>query len=97
MIRSGEEDLLSDGDREAFHNQADRVLDEIDGDYYVLERTDRPKNVRVALATREREETRLIYLTILPRHRFLVKCRATGFREVTTRRDDTVDFIESNL
>jgi len=83
---------LSDEDRNAFNNQADRVVDALDG----VEEVARENNSRSVQVTLSRGDE-MAELKVLPRHRFLAKSFFGTERETFYRRDDTADFLDDLL
>ena len=81
---------LSEEDRKAFNNQADRVLDALEGDFHVVSRENKNRSVLVVLSS----GGNMAEFKVIPRHRFLVRSFATGDREVFHRRQDTVALLE---
>jgi hypothetical protein len=85
--------MLSDEDRQAFHNQADRVLSEV-GIAEEIRRVDTEDTVRVYVSSNG--EMPLAILVIRPRHRFTVE-GMDGTRETVYRRPDACRFLSDVL
>jgi hypothetical protein len=91
--------MLSTEDRKAFHNQAERVVDGLDSDVTVVDRHDNERSVRFVLAKIDEDDignTTIINLKIRPRHRFVVDVIGGDYYR-TTRRDNTIDFIDKTI
>lgn len=89
---------ISEEDRKAFHNQADRVLDLLNFDFDEVGREDKDRAVTVTLATDlGTPEMKVAKLKIAPNHRFVVFSVLGNERETFYRRDDAADFINDIL
>lgn len=85
---------LSEEDRNAFHNQADKIADAVGAKE--VEREDHERAVAsVFFALDENEEAVMATVKVLPRHRFLVK--TLDGRTRTTRLDAAVAALDEAL
>lgn len=85
---------LTEEDREAFHNQADKIADAVDAKE--VNREDHERSVAsVFFALDENDEAIMATVKILPRHRFFVQSLEGRIR--TTRRDEAVEAVNSAL
>lgn len=86
---------ISEADRDAFHNQADRVVDALDVDgAFEVTRVDSDAKVTVILTD---GDGALVELQIRPNHRFLVRPEPGDLGDTTYRRDEATEFLEEAL
>lgn len=85
---------LSEEDRNAFHNQADKIAEAASAKE--VNREDHDLAVAsVFFALDENDEAIMATLKVLPRHRFLVKTLEGKTR--TTRRDEAIEALNEAL
>lgn len=85
---------ISDEDRNAFHNQADRISGELSATEANREDGDRSVT-SVFFDLDENDEAVMVTVKVLPRHRFLVKTPDRRVR--TTRRDEAIEAARNAL
>ena len=85
---------LSEEDRQAFHSQADKIVDGVSATE--VNREDQERAVAsVFFALDENDEAVMATIKVLPSHRFLVK--TLDGRTRTTRRDEAIEALNNGL
>jgi len=85
---------LTEEDREAFHNQADKIADVVDAKEVNGE--DHERSVAsVFFALDENDEAIMVTVKVLPRHRFLVQ--SLEGRTRTTRIDEAIEAVQNGF